>query len=372
MKKWLKYTAFIALFGSLGSFLLTSCEKDTGISGDPVIHYVRPTDAAVADSLLASGFLGNLVAIIGDNLQDVREVWFNDLKAILNPNYVTKTSIIVSIPNSTPREVTNLLRVVTGDGRDAVYDFSVDIPEPQIESMLNEYAKAGETTTITGNFFYEPLQVHFPGGVEGTVVAVTERSIEVTVPDGAEEGPIGVTTNFGEAESSFHFRDSRNIFFGMDPQTGWWSEGFMGEAGSEIAINGNYLYYRGNVGDWGWSDMAGGPVDAFGNRHLIPDEAIADPAAYNFKFEVNTLNPFDANAIKILIGNFEDFDNAYVWTGPLDTQGAWRTIVIPFETVQATTDVGVRSEGYAFRFWWHGPGALEADIAFDNFRLVPK
>ncbi len=67
-------------------------------------------------------------------------------------------------------------------------------------------------------------------------------------------------------------------------------------------------------------------------------------------------------------------DEPYFWEPPFDTEGKWRTVTIPFEDVvdNYTTNWGVRPQGYGVKIWFHGPGALEADIAFDNLRVVPK
>ena len=52
---------------------ITACSDDDSNSnfsskGTPSVRYVRPCDTNVADSLLVSAFLGEKIAIIGDNL----------------------------------------------------------------------------------------------------------------------------------------------------------------------------------------------------------------------------------------------------------------------------------------------------------------
>jgi hypothetical protein len=42
------------------------------------------------------------------------------------------------------------------------------------------------------------------------------------------------------------------------------------------------------------------------------------------------------------------------------------------ELVANYADFSVNPAGYGLRMLWHGPGELDADIAFDNFRVVPK
>ena len=80
--------AFIILFlGTLFTGLLfPSCEEDDTPSASnaiPEVRYVRITNPEKSDSLLTHAFMGNTVALIGENLGDVVELWFNDQPAIL-------------------------------------------------------------------------------------------------------------------------------------------------------------------------------------------------------------------------------------------------------------------------------------------------
>ena len=67
-------------------------------------------------------------------------------------------------------------------------------------------------------------------------------------------------------------------------------------------------------------------------------------------------------------------NNAYQWKPPYDTKGQWQTVIIPFEEVVASYKVRptVNPNGYWTRMLIQGPGELDADICFDNFRVVPK
>jgi hypothetical protein len=107
----------------------------------------------------------------------------------------------------------------------------------------------------------------------------------------------------------------------------------------------------------------------------IPDEAILKPEDYYLKFEVNTLKPYNGNIVKINLAlNVEDND-AYKWMPPYDTKGQWQTVAIPLEDVFASFKVKptVNPAGYWSRLLLgNAPGDLDADIAFDNFRVVPK
>ena len=168
---------------------LWACNKeDDGVNSDatPVIRYVRPTAAEAADSLLTKGFMGNTVAIIGDNLAGVCEVWFNDRRATtLNPNMVTDHAVIVTIPTEMFEEQTDLIRVITRKGKESTHPFVTMPPAPAPRSLSPEYAMPGTRIMISGAYFYGTageLKVYFPGNIEAVVESFTTTQITVTVP----------------------------------------------------------------------------------------------------------------------------------------------------------------------------------------------
>ena len=358
--------------------IFNSCEKEDS-EGTPSISYIRITSPESSDSLLASAGQGQLIAIVGNNLENAVEIWFNDQRALLTPTYITKTSILVAVPSQIPLSVNNTMNLVFKNGYELNHDFKVDISEPVVSIMDVEYVKENEVAVIRGNYFYAPLTVTFTGGVDGQVENLTDQEIQVRVPAGAQPGPITVKTNFGETESEFWFRDNRNLLIHNDPWSGWWGETNVVPGTDPLAISGNFTRITQNIGAWGWTEWIGGKEDALATSKNLPDDAVLNPEKYFMKFEVNTLKPYNGNRIKFMIGQVNGpdpnwNDEPYFWEPPFDTEGKWRTVTIPFEDVvdNYTTNWGVRPQGYGVKIWFHGPGSLEADIAFDNLRVVPK
>jgi hypothetical protein len=383
MKNLLKYICFL-LFPMVAGLAVSSCADNDETSGAPVVDYVRVTDPNASDSLLASGYMGATVAIIGNNLSGIKEIYFNDQAAFVNPNYVTDKSILVVIPNLPPVEVANTVTLNFKNGSSITHNFVVDIPAPVLESMNCEYVDDGGVAVLNGDFYFEPITVIFPGGLDAEVLEVTKTEMRVKVPDGAGVGPIIVSTNFGNTVSDYYFRDNRNIFIDSDPYIGWWRESLVTSTLGPEPISGNYIYVRQTISEWQWFELAGGPPDAMGeNAKRVPDEAMIRPDKYFLKFEINTLKPFNANGLKINVGSagtFDVVDNAFVWPPSdgdgnvevVDTKGAWQTVAIPFDQVTANTPKMVSSDGYYIRIWFHyNRGALAADLALDNFRVVP-
>src|SRR5688572_16420918 len=111
MKKIIKIITM--LFLSLAVIgVYSSCEKDNDSGGEPRIDYVRITSPESSDSLLVGAGQGQLIAIVGDNLEDAVEIWFNDQQAVLTPTYITKTTILVAVPTRIPVTITNIMRIV--------------------------------------------------------------------------------------------------------------------------------------------------------------------------------------------------------------------------------------------------------------------
>ncbi|SEW56331.1 glycan-binding surface protein [Chitinophaga arvensicola] len=368
---------FILCAGIVAGY--SSCTKKDSLpnNGEPSITYVRVTDPLAADSLLVEAGQGILIAIVGVNLGDAKEIWFNDQKASLTLPYITATTILVSVPSQIPTEVDNKLKIIFGNGKKLEYNFPVKISKPLVTRMDCEYVASGDIATINGDFFYAPVTVTFNGGAAGEIVEVKDKQVKVRVPAGAQPGQITVKTNFGEVLSDFWFRDNRNIFISSDPFTGWWNSGFVVSnpgADDPAAINGNYIRVKQTVSNWQWMELAGGPADAMGPiSKNIPDEAIQKPENYYLKFELNTKKPYNNNAIKFCVGVADGDHGDYSWLPPYDTKGAWQTVIIPYEEVTAAyPKQSVNPNGYYTRIVFSGPGELNCDMSFDNFRIVPK
>lgn len=235
-------------------FFLSSCEEDDGVpeqepNGAPSISYIRVTNPEQSDSLLVRAELGAGVVLMGENLGGTREVWFNDRQAVITPSWVTNKTIIVSVPSVAPLTVTNQIYLVDGKLDTLVFPFEVTIPAPEIHSAVNEWPQDGENLVLNGDYFFDvtPVTVDFAGGVQSEATVIDQNTLEVSVPDGAIEGAVTVTTNFGSATSTFHVWDTRNIVLNFDDlvANGW----RIGMTGSDDGpIDGNYLIVGGNIG----------------------------------------------------------------------------------------------------------------------------
>lgn len=371
------FLTFTVVFSA--TVLFCSCSKEE--NKIPVIDYIRVTNPESSDSLLVAAGQGQLIAIMGKNLGEAQTVFFNDQQARITPTYVSNHTILVSVPSEIPLEIDNQLKIIFRNGFELNHAFEVTISKPSVASMDCEFVNEGEIATIRGNFFYSPVTVTLADGKEVELASVEDKAIQFIVPEGAAEGPITVTTNFGETESNFWFRDNRNVVIASDPFEGWNGVNFVVDnpgPNDPPKINGNYIRVTGTIGEWSWNEVATGPADAMPSYSKnIPDDAILNPEKYNLKFEVNTLKPYNASVIRFNFGIYDtdEQDNTnYAWNPPFDTKGKWRTVTIPFENLADSYahPIRVNPAGYWTRVIIQGPGTLDADICFDTFRIVPK
>ena len=393
----IKYFSYFLLFGS-ALFFITSCEEDTPDTlaekdGPAVISYIRVTDPTVSDSLLTGAFMGSLIAIVGDNLGDAKELWFNDQKALLEPNYITDKTILVNVPTIVPTEVTDKMRIIFSDGSELIHDFKVNVPGPVISGVKAEFVPDGGIMELYGDFFFNP-KVSFTGGAEGEIVSSEKTVIHVRVPAGAQPGPVTVQTSFGKVNSKFLFRDNRNIILNFDDKScETWTAAYSSTALLEGVdpVDGTYAYFKNdNHGAWSWQNGMTMQYWAPRGRGPVP-VAVGNPNDMVFKMEVNVPVPWTDLRMEIFPAPFGESEGrgsnlsaicrwAPFEDGPFQTDG-WVTVTIPLsEFVHNTSDdnptrkIEDFSQLSNFTMMSFGPcnNPVPIRIAFDNIRIVPK
>lgn len=412
-----------ALLLGVIAFAFSSCNNEpkgtfelTG--GVPTIKYIRLQDAAVKDSMVTSAYVQTGLTIVGENLTSIREMYFNDQKAVLNTSYITNYTMLVSVPRGIPGVVSDKIYMITRDGDTCTYDFHVSVPGPVVNSMKNEWVKEGAVATVTGNYFIndpnEPLTITFVGEDGSQEVAVTsiktisQSELTFVVPAGAPVGQIRVHTIYGEGLSKFYYHDKRGLITDFDGTTPIVPQGWNIAAtySEENGVDGNYVEMTGSLTeDGGWvesvklpfwcgnwngdpmsiQDGAGVPLrNWFANAYDEP-HYFANPDELEFKFElfIPKSNPWSAASMQILFINNQLCandawqNNTYIqtsadggkdlcralyrpWatTGSFDTADEWITVTIPL------SDFLYNRDGT--------PGSLKlSEESFDSFVMWP-
>ena len=368
------------------AFCFTACKDEPDrfelADGKPTVYYVRPQSASAADSLLTGAYMGNGICLVGDNLRSVYKLMFNDQEAVLNNSFITDHTLLVSVPSEIPGEVSNLMYLITKNRDTVKYDFKVLVPSPVIYTLSNEYAPAGSTVTLRGDYFVDdpnvPLKVYV-SDEEATVKSIAKTAVSFVMPD-VEEGIVKVTNIYGEATSSFHYKDSRGMLFTFDNDPhptnhGWHNQviesdetsqtgKFLRLGGADVTMvasgawddnHFSFEYWPGN-----WAD----PETYVGGERLTDYADFSDWKNMSLKFEmfIPRSNPWKAGSMQLLVGGVDKVstnnagvldiygnvlagcNNTYFnnltmprgiyapWyaTGSFDTADEWLTVTLPY------------------------------------------
>jgi hypothetical protein len=402
------FSASVLLLLTLfAGMLMQSCEKFNDDSQKmPEVSYIRVCDPAKSDSLIGHSYMGNNLAIIGNHLKDVDEIWFNDQSASLNPNLVLDNSIIVMIPSVIPTKVTNKMMLINRNKADTLkYDFVVDVPAPLVSNMVCEWVPDGKTAVINGNYFVDnansPLKVFFPGNIEGTIVSSTLSQIKVTVPTGIiGSGPITVKSLYGSTRSVFYFRDDRYMIVNFDDLTaaGGWRSGKIANT-SPDPISGNFVRFSGALaGKAGTTwDEDNFSFDYWPSANGRSNAAIypGDFTKAEIEFEVNVVSAWKSCALQMIFTPYSlSGTNSYIadktvprglwipWkaTGSYTTDG-WITVRVPLSDFNYTYEglscvnslTADMIRGLTMYVWNGGVDGVDCNpnICIDNVRIVP-
>ena len=396
--------------------------------GKPTVNYVRYADR---DVLIEQAYMGEVVCFVGENLCSVRELFFNDQKAVLNTSFMTENTLVAAVPGNLPKVKTDKVYMITKGEDTLSVDFKVMMPAPQLKSMSCEFQQPGTDVTIYGNYFSEPMTLMFEDG-NGAVVtsfkSVSMTEMTFTIPADAKPGKIKLETESGRARSPFSYYDfCGGLITDFDGGTdvvpqGW---NFSGTYSSEGGIMGNYVELKSAsamspdgawnedfkidfwCGNWGGDPMSitSGPGVPICN---IIDFTNFQNMALKFELYIPSSNPWMAGAMQLIFcssdkaANDSWQNNKFVhtsaedggldlcrglyrpWeaTGSFDTGDKWITVTVPFSefTYNADGTSGAvplaKPEDFAtFVIWpWSG-GVIGTECTpvfrIDNLRAVP-
>ncbi|MDR0798957.1 MAG: glycan-binding surface protein [Dysgonamonadaceae bacterium] len=390
------------------SLFYTSCSSDNEpgkydlTSGKPTVYYVRLSDPAKSDSLLAGAYMAETICLVGDNLTSIKELYFNDQKAILNINLITKNTLFVTVPNAIPGNVVDKIFMITGSKDTVPYDFKVIVPAPILNKMVCEYVPDGGAAVIEGDYFIDdpntPLEVIMPGNIPAKVLNVQKTKITFEVPANSTKGFINVKSLYGTTRSKFIFRDDRGMITDYDadyPIVNSWGRAGHIEDDPAYSISGSYLRLSGSFTDpdeW----TAGSESDALSHFWAEDNGRVAyngaDAKTAIFKFEANVTKNWSAVPLYFIFAAqgttngplYADGEPHGIWapwtsTGSYESDG-WITIAIPVsefkydgkgvsvDRLPASFDnlnIFLASRGFT------AGTSCDPEILLDNIRVIP-
>ncbi len=400
---FLLFTATLVFFGA--------CEDDNKgkyemTDGVPTIYYVRPPDPEKADSLLVGAYMGETICLVGDNLTSIQELYFNDIKALLNINFITKNTLLVTVPKDVPNEKIDKIVMVLKSGERVGYDFIVRIPAPEVASIKCEQVPEGEDVILYGDYFFDiqtlALSIMIGEYVvpRSDIVDIQKTQITFRSPAMDVKGAISVATAYGNSgRTKFVFHDDRGILFNFDdyPIVPGWGRPTLIETGPD-AISGNYMKLRGDMKAGLWeSPSENFQCNFWGEDNGVPAGNLfpSEPATSIFKFEVNVLEAWSALPMNIFFVQQGSLESA-LWddsvpraqwipwkeTGGSYTTDGWVTVSIPianFNLSGSGTDLEkIPTHFGALNMYIYNRGREDATgtdcspvILIDNVRVVP-
>ena len=397
--------------------------------GKPTVNYVRYADR---DVLIEQAYMGEVVCFVGENLCSVRELFFNDQKAVLNTSFMTENTLVAAVPGNLPKVKTDKVYMITKGEDTLSVDFKVMMPAPQLKSMSCEFQQPGTDVTIYGNYFAEPMKLMFEDG-NGAVVtsfkSVSMTEMTFTIPADAKPGKIKLETESGLARSPFSYYDfCGGLITDFDGGTdvvpqGW---NFSGTYSSEGGIMGNYVELKSAnpmSADGAWNEdfkidfwcgtWDGDPMDNMSGPGVpicnIIDFTNFQNMALKFELYIPSSNPWMAGAMQLIFcssdkaANDSWQNNTFVhssagdpagldlcrglyrpWeaTGSFDTGDKWITVTVPFSefTYNADGTSGAvplaKPEDFATFVIWPWSGGVNGTectpvFRIDNIRAVP-
>lgn len=393
----------------IGGLTFQSCndnaDKYEMTDGVPEVFYIRLPAPETADSLIVQAFMDNTICLVGENLRSIKELWFNDQRALLNSSFITDNTLFVTIPKTIPTVVTNKIYMITKANDTIAYDFSVQVPEPYVARISCEYAHDGDEAILYGDYFIDdpnvPLSISMAGNIPVTdIISIEKTQVKFRIPEGAQKGYMTVSSIYGTGRSHFQFRDDRGMILDWDNLNadGGWRSGKIKSTDPE-GISGNYVYFTGALSgeagsDWPEDDFS---FNLWGAANGRPEGDLFDTAPEEsiLKFEVNVTQPWAASALQMIFTPWDTKDtNGYIadtsvprglwrpWQGLANgyTTDGWVTVAFPLSEFKYTHD-GSSSEmagpgnygGLTFYVYHGGISGTDCTpyICIDNIRVVP-
>ena len=382
----------IILFVSASLALLSSCADvvtyDTDLpdrfanSGAPVIEAVFDIHDGGLETPLEEGALAQYIHIKGKNLANPVAVTFNGEEADLSQCYCENEDSYILIPRRMPVNVNDMLDYRTSEGL-ASFHFPIKIPELSLTGLANEYAHAGRSVAVVGDYFDL-----FGFGVEGSSASITiggnpvqvdsvsASYLSIVIPEGTPDGSL---INFawedcekGPQTKRIPFRNKDYLFFGDFETAGFWSDALKAQHLTDGSAPGDpespgyrFLHFAGDIPGNSWYSIGLGD----GWYYDTPE----DWQDWVFKFELwtNSAYPVPAYSSGGIFVQLNLMENTILDLGgaALNTGGEWRTMRFPLSSI--VSKMPKKGDYWGFAFTVSPPSDWTVDFAVGNFRIEP-
>ena len=210
-----------------GSLFATSCDDRVDCGCDcnmPQFDSWEILKAGTAKNEDGTVSAGTAIVVYGKNLSEITSISFGSKNAELHPAFMEDNKIVFQVPEGIPEDcVAHITTASCEQGFDTDM-LKVVVAPPCVAMCDNEMAE--KTLRVVGNSLFAPLTAKFWDGEnhtieasteEGTITIDDENHATIKIPAGVKDGgTIVFVSKAGETETSFRFRDTRNMLITHD------------------------------------------------------------------------------------------------------------------------------------------------------------
>ncbi len=377
---------------ALALFALASCNdivdyndgytplEDQANTGAPVITAVYEVGDTLLERPITEGEAGQMVRIVGRNLNRPTRITFNTVEVDLSEVYTYSTSANVTIPQELSMEHQNKIEYTTAEGT-ATFDFTVPFPQLSVSGLECEFTDAGDSVTITGrNFDYYDFGTTSQVTLGGTALglgSITNTSMKALVPAGTpDNSTIQISWNDGTTgepmTATLPFRPTQHLLYGDFSDVQFAIDGPVtmdveadGSVGGDASALGNpHMHITGTFDAWAWNT-----IDL--SRNMIDAGDLTNLDDYVLKFEVLTANDYPLTEASPLKFTF-NYGSEYTWTPGdglgLNTHGQWQTVTLPLAPM-CSAPIPAPGTWNVLRIIFQPTAAYTADFRIGNLRI---
>lgn len=349
-------------------------------SGAPQISAIY--DISDAATPITQGELGQMIRIVGHNLNNATSITFNGVEADLSQCFFANDSAFVVIP-SRPNFQGDGQLVYTTDRGSLSTAFPIPVPTLEVSAVENEFANAGQTVNILGKYFdiYEfgasETATVTVGGQAATVVNCGRDTLSVVIPQGTPDNStitVAWQGNQGNQTVQLPLRPTTHLLYpdlaAASINNGGFNYTIEDDAQlptTASTLGRANLHITGSYDAWSWNtiDLSANMIDA-GISGSLDD--------YVLKMEVLTASahPLTENSPLQFCFNW---GSSYTWTpgdgSGLNTAGQWRTVSMPLAPM-ATNGISDAGSWQTLRIVLQPHAAITADFHLANLRIEHK
>ena len=356
-------------------------------SGAPVIEAVYDIQDDSLKNPLTEGSLAQFIHIVGKNLAQPLSVSFNGIEAELDKCYCENENSYILIPRVMPDAVDNRLVYRTAQGSTSV-DFAISVPRLELIGLSNEFAHAGSTVKVAGNYFDL-----YGFGREGSgasisiygdpveIASIDQDGLYIVIPEGTPDQTL-ITFKWndlklGPQTKNIPFRETSYLFFGNYATTGFWSPSLAATILTDGTGEGDpespgykFLRFNSKYASWTWNSLGMG--DDW-NYDLPADWA--DSWVFKFELWTNPAKPipsYRAATNEGLLVQIELKTNVALDLGGVafNSGGEWVTCSFPLG--QVASEFPANGDYLDFALTIQPPTDWDVDFAVANIRIEPE